>query len=274
MVRVEVVDLQQAQVTAEIQMAFVLHESETRGRPASPEIPPQSKGEKPLILVTGSSGGVGLGLVDGLRKDFEVLALGRENSRSEHFSVNAVNLLGEQLEDQVAALIERRNVFGIIHAAWPGMPRGGLLNTSREAMEGQFVFGTTVVIRLAKLLFNTVAEGTGGRLITIGSVAGQSKPTANFGAYSLAKASLEQTVRLLAPELALRRITINSICPSLIPVGLNRRLSEKQILVETAKTPAGRLCQTNDVTGLARFLLSPQAEFISGQNIQLSGGQL
>jgi 3-oxoacyl-[acyl-carrier protein] reductase len=38
--------------------------------------------------------------------------------------------------------------------------------------------------------------------------------------------------------------------------------------------PLGRLCRTDDVVGIVRFLLSPEASFISGQTIGLTGAQL
>jgi 3-oxoacyl-[acyl-carrier protein] reductase len=55
---------------------------------------------------------------------------------------------------------------------------------------------------------------------------------------------------------------------------MNRQVSDRQLLLEKAKVPLGRLCETDDILGAIGYLLSPQASFLSGQTIVLSGGQL
>jgi 3-oxoacyl-[acyl-carrier protein] reductase len=95
-----------------------------------------------------------------------------------------------------------------------------------------------------------------------------------MGAYSLAKSALEETIKLLAPELARRKITANAICPSFMLSGMNAVASDLQLKRETALIPMGRVCNTNDLVGAVRYLLSPSAAFISGQSIVLSGAQL
>jgi NAD(P)-dependent dehydrogenase (short-subunit alcohol dehydrogenase family) len=90
----------------------------------------------------------------------------------------------------------------------------------------------------------------------------------------LAKATLEYTIKLLAPELALQKIAINAVCPSFLPVGMNLQTNERQKLMAKAAVPLGRLCEPEDVLGAIRFLLSKDASFLTGQTIVLSGGQL
>ncbi|HUQ10235.1 MAG TPA: SDR family oxidoreductase, partial [Steroidobacteraceae bacterium] len=91
--------------------------------------------------------------------------------------------------------------------------------------------------------------------------------------YSLSKAALEQTVKLLAPELARKKITINAVCPSFVPTGMNEQSDARARKLEAARVPLGRLCSPEDVVGTVRFLLSPEASFLSGESIVLSGGQ-
>src|ERR1035441_3577579 len=166
-----------------------------------------------------------------------------------------------------------RRLFGIIHAAWPGFLQGGLLSVPRQALEQQLSFAVYRTIELARLLADR-GENEGAHLIVLGSTAGSQKPTLNTAAYSLAKASLEHTVKLLAPELALKKIAINAICPSFLSVGMNVQANERQRLTAKAAVPLGRLCETADVLGAVRFLFSQDASFLTGQTIVLSGGQL
>jgi NAD(P)-dependent dehydrogenase (short-subunit alcohol dehydrogenase family) len=95
-----------------------------------------------------------------------------------------------------------------------------------------------------------------------------------LGAYSLAKSALEDTLRLLAPEVARKKISINAVCPTFVPAGMNVQADDLQIKREAALIPMGRICGTEDIVGAVRYLLSPAASFISGQSIVLSGAQL
>jgi NAD(P)-dependent dehydrogenase (short-subunit alcohol dehydrogenase family) len=55
---------------------------------------------------------------------------------------------------------------------------------------------------------------------------------------------------------------------------VNAQADELQIKREKALVPMGRTCEAGDVLGAIRYLLSPEASFISGQSIVLSGAQL
>jgi 3-oxoacyl-[acyl-carrier protein] reductase len=152
-----------------------------------------------------------------------------------------------------------------------------LLEVDHSVVQHQLQFGALTTIELARVLFaEAEADGhsAGGRLIVLGSIAGSEKPVLPLASYSLGKAAVEHTVRLLAPELARRKVTVNVINPSFIATGMNKQSTERQQMKEAALVPLGRLCSTNDVSGVVRFLLSPEAAFISGQSIGLTGAQL
>jgi 3-oxoacyl-[acyl-carrier protein] reductase len=74
--------------------------------------------------------------------------------------------------------------------------------------------------------------------------------------------------------LARKKITINAVCPSFIATGINKRANERQILMESAGIPMGRVCAPEDVAGMVSYFLSPSSSFVSGQVIALNGAQL
>ena len=271
--------------TAEIFMGFTLHEDRkisTTEKPApvtSKQADTNKAAGKKLILVTGASGGLGNELVAALASEYDVVALVNQQTlddsvrRMPNVSEVQSNISAPGFEEQIVAVIDGRTIYGLIHAAWPGAPRGSLLQADDDVIQSQLAFGTTVAVRLARVLFEH-ADPDGGRFIAIGSTAGTFKPYLPLGVYSLAKACLEHTVRLLAPELARKKITINAVSPSFLPVGINKQVSERQMMVESATIPMGRLCSVADVIGTIEYLLSPQASFVSGQVLMLTGGQL
>jgi NAD(P)-dependent dehydrogenase (short-subunit alcohol dehydrogenase family) len=142
-----------------------------------------------------------------------------------------------------------------------------------DAVRAQIEFGGAGAIRVARFLRSHAASG-GARLVVLGATAATVKPVLTMAAYSLGKAALEHTVRLLAPELARANITINTVAPSFVPAGMNEAKTNRMTLSETAKVPLGRLCSAEDVARTVDFFLSPGAAFITGQTLALTGGQL
>ncbi len=74
--------------------------------------------------------------------------------------------------------------------------------------------------------------------------------------------------------MARKKVTVNAVCPSFVPLGINKQADERQQKMEAARVPLGRLCTAADVAGAVDYLLSPAASFVSGQILGLSGGQL
>src|SRR6266545_55553 len=270
--------------SAEIFMGFTLHEERKAPTGADRSVGPGYKAKDvgvngKLILLTGASGGLGTPLVAALAEEYHVLALVNQQTlndsvrRLPNVQEIRMNMSAPGFEEQLSSVIGEHPVYGLVHAAWPGAPRGSLLQSDDDVINSQIAFGTTVTVRLARILFHH-AHPDGGRFVAVGSTAGTFKPYLPLGVYSLAKACLENTVRLLAPELARKKVTINAVCPSFIPVGINKQASERQMLLESATIPLARLCSVADVVGTIDYLLSPDASFVSGQVLMLTGGQL
>ncbi len=264
--------------TAEIHASFTLHEQRREAPRAAPAAAPTAAADRRVVLVTGPSGGVGAALVAHLAGESQVLALVHHAPLDPALAaiptVTEVraDLGAPGFEDRVVEALGGRSLYGVVHAAWPAPPLGGLLSATDDVIDRQVSFGTVDTVRLARLLF--ARAGGEGRMIVLGSMWGTHKPTINLAAYSLGKAALEHAVRLLAPELARRAITINAVAPGWIPVGMNRQAAERQRLREAAQVPLGRVCSPDDVAGLVDYLLSPAGAFVSGQVIGLTGGQL
>jgi 3-oxoacyl-[acyl-carrier protein] reductase len=273
--RVRVVELSSAALTSEIHVGFSLHEA----RAASLNLPeaqqPQVEG-KPIVLLTGASGGLGQQIALVLSDSYHVIGMAR--SRPAERNDNGVewitaDLAANDWEVAVEQKLLGRRLYALVHAAWPPGPQGSLLDAEIEAVRAQLEFGGVGIIRIARFLRSQAAIG-GARLVVLGTTAATIKPIFNMAAYSLGKAALEQAVRLLAPELARGNITVNVVAPSFVPVGVNSAKTNRVILRETAKVPLGKLCSPEDVAQTVGFFLSPGAAFITGQILPLTGGQL
>jgi 3-oxoacyl-[acyl-carrier protein] reductase len=275
--RVRVIELGSLALTAEIFVSFSLHEHRSVPR-HQPEVGVARAQNRPVVLITGAAGGLGQVLAAHLCEAYQVVGLVRSLAAipqpSGHSGVEwvAADLTAVDWELSVERHLNGRPLYGLVHAAWPPGPQGGLLDIEADAVRAQVEFGSLTTIRMARLLRSFA--GPSGRLVVLGTTAATIKPVVAMSAYSLGKAVLEHAVRLLAPELARGNITINLVAPSFVPVGMNSAKTNRVILSETAKVPLGKLCSPVDVAGAVDFFLSQNAAFVTGQTLPLTGGQL
>jgi 3-oxoacyl-[acyl-carrier protein] reductase len=111
-----------------------------------------------------------------------------------------------------------------------------------------------------------------GRIIVISSGAAV-VPRANAGLYGASKAAGDQLVRVLATELAARRVTVNSVLPG--PTRTEKVMAEvppEQLSAIAAGIPLGRLAEPSDIADVVAFLASDAGRWITGQTLHAGGG--
>jgi NAD(P)-dependent dehydrogenase (short-subunit alcohol dehydrogenase family) len=96
----------------------------------------------------------------------------------------------------------------------------------------------------------------------------------NHEAISAAKGGVDGLVTAASATYASRAIPVNAVAPGLVRSNLTRRLTdnESSLQVSEAMHPLGRIGDPEDVAGLAAFLLTADAEWITGQVIAVDGG--
>jgi glucose 1-dehydrogenase len=119
------------------------------------------------------------------------------------------------------------------------------------------------------------AAGRGGKVINISSVH-EDLPFPHFASYCVSKGGMKMMMRNLAIELAPLGITVNNIAPGAIETPINAQLLHDPKLHQAllANIPLGRLGQREDVAGVAAFLASSEADYITGTTTVVDGGLL
>lgn len=110
-----------------------------------------------------------------------------------------------------------------------------------------------------------------GRIINISSVSGLSGNAGQCN-YAAAKAGLIGMTKSVAKETAGRSITVNAIAPGFIDTDMTAALPETVREAAIARIPAGRTGMPEEVAGLALFLASDAAAYITGEVIRVDGG--
>ncbi len=139
------------------------------------------------------------------------------------------------------------------------------------------------VYRVSKAIVPLMPD-TGGAIINSASQAAKKPPLFN-GAYAVAKAGVLMLTKVMALELAGVGIRVNAICPGVIDTDFTqwRFELEAQFLNATpeerksnkcGEIPLGRIGKANEVADLVAFLASSVSAYITGQAMNITGGQL
>lgn len=111
-----------------------------------------------------------------------------------------------------------------------------------------------------------------GRIVQF-STGGTMMPVPAGGIYAASKAAGEQFAFCLAKEIGHRQVTVNVISPGVTNTdGLIMAKEAVEQLIQ--QTPLGRLGQPEDIADVVAFLVSDDAHWVTGQNIQVNGGIL
>jgi 3-oxoacyl-[acyl-carrier protein] reductase len=127
------------------------------------------------------------------------------------------------------------------------------------------------VFRASRAVMRTMMKQRYGRIVNITSVVGASG-NAGQANYAASKAGVAGMTRALARELGSRNITVNCIAPGFIETDMTAGLAEEQQKALLASIPLGHLGQPADIAHAVAFVASPEAAYITGQEIHVNGG--
>ena len=240
------------------------------------------------VLVTGSSKGIGRGIALRLAQDgadvvvnynsdpggaeaavAEIRALGR-HAVALKGDVGTVDGVRTLIADSIKALggldVLVNNAGIERHAAFWDVSEADFDAVLNVNLKGVF-FATQAFVQHCR------AAGQPGRVVNISSVH-EDLAFPNFAAYCAAKGGLRMLTRTLAVELGPLGITINNIAPGAIETPINATLLNDRVKLASleGQIPLGRLGKPEDVSGLAAFLASADAAYVTGSTYFVDGG--
>jgi len=118
-----------------------------------------------------------------------------------------------------------------------------------------------------------VAQGRGGKIVNLASVAGL-MAVPNRAAYVSSKHAVVGLTKEMAMELADKNIQVNAVAPGVVETAMTAAYFDKPEIVASLNKvhPAGRWAQPEEIAGLILFLASPEADFITGATFPIDGG--
>jgi NAD(P)-dependent dehydrogenase (short-subunit alcohol dehydrogenase family) len=150
-----------------------------------------------------------------------------------------------------------------------------LLDITVQDWNTMFSINTRAMLTTMQVSVRRMLEaGHGGKIINLASMAAK-KGGAMEGHYAASKAAVVALTRAAALEWGVHGITANSLCPGYIltEMGAATR-TDADIATWSTYSPLGRLGQAADVAGVAAFLASADADYLTGQAINVTGGMV
>jgi dehydrogenase/reductase SDR family protein 4 len=240
-----------------------------------------------VALITGSTRGIGKSIAEEMaRAGARVVVSSRKAEACEQvraeFETQGYEVLAqacnvsrkEELQALVDATLKRWGRIDIAVSNAASNPYyGPLAAIPDDAFDKIFNNNVKSVLWLAAMTLPGMAEHGGGSYITVGSIGGIIASTV-IGAYGMSKAADHMLVKNLAAEWGPKNVRVNAIAPGLIKTDFAKALWEdpQRRKEREAATPLRRLGEPKDIGGIAAFLASDAAAFITGQCIVADGG--
>lgn len=235
-----------------------------------------------LIVVTGASRGLGLEIAK-VCAEAGYRVVGASRKPSDAFTAlsqaypNRVAFhpldLGDtsKLHDWVRVVEKEHGApYGLVNNA--AIAHDGVLATMHESQIEELIrVNVTGTILLTKYMVRPMLVRRKGRIINIASIIA----TTGFNGlsvYGATKSALLGFTRSLAREVGRARITVNAVSPGYMATEMSSGLNEEKLKSIVRRSPLGQLAEVGDVAGAVRYLLSSDAERVTGIDLTVDAG--
>jgi len=238
--------------------------------------------QRQVVLITGAARGIGRSVADRLANDGHHLALNDIDARGLSHAVSQLKEAGHQVfglagdvgdSNTIGEMVDKViKQFGCIDSLVNNAGIGGVgkpvLELTLDEWDEMLRVDLTATFLLCRAVLPHMISQQRGRIVNISSITAM-MGVAGSTHYAAAKAGVIGFSKALAREVAGNRINVNVIAPGLIDTDMSRK---RGIDHQRHFVAWPRIGKPEDVAGVVAFLLSDEAEFITGQVLSPNGG--
>jgi gluconate 5-dehydrogenase len=242
--------------------------------------------EGQVALITGAYRGLGFAIAHGLAEAGASVILNGRKSDALATAMKTLADAGLAATTQVFDVTDRDGVRAAVESivAQHGtidilvnnagiQRRAPLIDFPEQDWNDIIATNLTAPFLVSQAVLPPMIEHKRGKIIHVASILSElARPT--IVAYTAAKGGVRQLTRAMAVELAPHNIQVNAIAPGYFATEMNRGLIDNAEFNSWVckRTPAGRWGDPSEIAGLAVFLASSAANYITGQLIAIDGG--
>ena len=236
------------------------------------------------LLILGASSDLALALIPAIAENYENIIAhyfsspDRLNELNETVQSSIIPIQADfSDEESTASFFARVESLGLpidhilhcpsAHFTWKNYPK-----LTWADFESLYHTQVRSLFYAAKSFLPQMAKRKSGKIVSILSAVTVNIPPSFAADYVSSKYALLGLVNSLAAEYAPKHVQINAVSPTTMDTKFNSHLPGLMIEKAAAENPAGRNATVSDVIPAIQFLLSDRSDFITGQNICISGG--
>ncbi len=162
----------------------------------------------------------------------------------------------------------------LVNCATGPLQQSAVIDLDWKAFEEQLTYQVKSVLDSCQAAHPHMKARGGGSIVNVVSQVVNGPPPAMMADYVTAKHALKGLSRALAMEWAADNIRVNMVSPGLVQTELTEHYPAMVFKREAARTPLRRLASPTDVANAVGYLLGPEATFLTGVDVAVTGGQV